>query len=177
MLYQKLSENDERICPRGEKLFAITSNRQYLSVANELVEKILTELQSETVYQDIEDLLEFCANAIHYNLMHWMFAFELIKTLEVEALQWGDGNTNDSEHRYNVAKHILRCAKVWNTVSLAVPFSIQLDGEEHQDQSAGEIWNEMKDKILTSQYALEICYTTACELDDEKNTSRKVGFI
>uniref|UniRef100_A0A914PSR0 Uncharacterized protein n=1 Tax=Panagrolaimus davidi TaxID=227884 RepID=A0A914PSR0_9BILA len=152
-----IQKNDEQICPTSGDLYAVSSNRDQQNHAFEIVEKILQDFGDECVYADIAKLLSHCLQVSHCSLMHWMFAFELFKAMEYDEKVAATGKTVfDHEQKQFAAIQIYRCLKIWDTVSLAVPFYVNLD--DNLNENVNDIWKIMKDKIIAAQYALEICY-------------------
>uniref|UniRef100_A0AC34EZH7 Uncharacterized protein n=1 Tax=Panagrolaimus sp. ES5 TaxID=591445 RepID=A0AC34EZH7_9BILA len=160
-IYKSISENDEQICPSGTDLYEVSSNRNQHNFAYELVEKILLNFENENVFADITKLLNYCSQIAHCSLMHWMFAFETIKTAESDEKVAASGKLiMDQETKQFVAAQLFQCLKIWDTVSLAVPLSVNFD-DKTVEENVHEIWENMKDKIQASQYALEIYYANA----------------
>jgi hypothetical protein len=147
-------EDDDEIRPKFNDLYTISSNRKSLNLVTELADKILSEMEDKAALEDIANLLDFCAKISHCNLMHWIFALKLWSSVLKETKE-GGSTTKSYKNKQHVGNRIYSTIKIWQNASLGQPLFVNLNEEV---ENIYEIWKKLKEEIITSQYALEICY-------------------
>lgn len=133
----------------------------------ERVDKVLAEINELTSLEDIANLLDYCAKISHCNLIHWLFALKLMKSIAAKELA-GDGfpQTQAYQHRLKTVFKIFNAVEIWTMVGKAEPLTVNFND---QNENIEEYWENLKNEIITSQYALEICYDEISRKENEAN--------